>query len=126
MPVNNKSELIQKLEEKISQKEKLSEKETEIFEKHKFRQLIASGWHNELEGVGHERDSPRKETYCGIPHDIKNQEMVEITYLFQSMYGKELKHRIESEPPIEMRKGKELIKRRLFYVWYKNSSEQGH
>jgi hypothetical protein len=123
MPMSNKSELIQKLEEKISQKEKLSERETEIFEKYKFIHLVASGWHNELEGIGYEINSPRKEVYFGIPHDIRNQEMVEITYLFQSMYGKELEHRIETEPPSEMIKGKKPIKKRLFYVWYKNGKE---
>lgn len=124
MSMDKESELIEKLKKKILQGEKLSPTETQIFEKNRFRKLIAQGWYNELEGVGYEISSPKKEVYCGIPHDIRNQEMVEITYLFQSIYGKELGHRIETEPPIEMRKGKEPIKRRLFYVWYKKNGSE--
>jgi len=91
--------------------------EQEVYEKNKFRRLTATGWYNELEGIGNWFPQPKEEAYCGIPHDIRNQEMVEIAYLFKVMYGKELEYKIESEPPQEVGGN---IKRRLFYVKYKD------
>jgi hypothetical protein len=94
--------------------------EQELYEKNTFRRLTATGWYNKLEGIGDWFKYPKEEAYCGIPNDIRNQEMVEITYLFKGIYGKELEHRIESEPPQEMRGNREPIVKRLFYVKYKD------